>query len=802
VKKASSDSHKALDIEKASGQRVGASRAGTVSAVHTSDDNSCGKYVKVSHDGDWETLYCRLSSVSVTDGQDVARDEKIGEMGSTGEGSETFLHFEIRYKGGRQSIPGWTGQGLVEGAGIPKSYYDDSSGGDGGDGGTGSLEKRSVGYFQRFGGEDTSYGPADVPYDDLSHLNVFSLEPQSDGSVVLKDSYQDDLLTDFSSYNDDTTTFMLTVYGDETTFSDAAATSTRRSRFATQAVDHVVNYGFDGLDIDWEFPDGSHRSSEPEDFVKLIQACRDELDSRVGTSAELSVAVSAAPSKIDTYNVADFEPYVDHVNVMTYNYHGDWSNDTNFNSPLDEPDDDPDNQDDWSASYTMEYWADKPISKAKLVMGVPFYGYAYYGVAGTNKGLFQDYSSAEAVLYDDIDPANYSQYWHHDSDVPWLYSWSDDTFVSWVNEASVANKAEWVMENDFGGAFCWELGHNTDNSLITEMASELSESEPAVDKPPMEWVSADDSNYEKADRENDHPIKWYVIHVAEGSYQGTIDWFQNPDSNVATHYVIENSTSPDATQMVDESDICWHTGNAAYNDTTLGVEHEGYTDETIWYEEVYERSAEIAQWACLEYGIPLEVRRFDVAPCTESDGDGGVLGHVQVPDPDDCSRNGHTDPGSTWNWGLFEAYLRRNQLDHNDHLATQTDVAVRDAPGGSQIDTAPEGTTGTVVDDAVDSDGNVWYEVAYDDGVSNGWSHGDYLLYARFDMDHVTESEGVTVRDGPGTSYNAIDTASSGEGGQVRDGPVFGDEYTWWKVEWYGDTSTGWVAGWYLRQDY
>lgn len=483
----------------------------------------------------------------------------------------------------------------------------------------GSYNPRVFGYFQRGADEDTTYGPADVPYSSLTHLSSFSLAPESDGTVVLSDSYQDDLLTEFMNYDDENTVFQLTVHDGyyNGNFSDAASTQTRRERFARTAVDHVVNYGFDGLDLDWEFPDGRIRDDDPQNFTALLAECRQELDDRMGAWTELSYAGAADESRIDTYEVDKHDNYVDFINVMTYNYHGQWSNDTNFNSPLYSPPEDPDGQQNWNASHSMEYWASKPIAKSKLVMGAPFYGWAYQGVSGTNKGLFQSFDSAGAVLYKDVDPSNYDYFWHHDAEVPWLYSWTNDEFISWVNEASVANKCSYVLDNGFGGAFCWELGHDTSNTLIAEMHEDL--------------------------------------------------------------------------------------------------------------------------------------------------------------------HNGHTN----------------TKFHQQDHSVTTADLSVRECPSTdcTRLDVAPAGTTGTVTDGPVHNDGYVWYEIAYDDGVADGWSASDWLDPARFNMDHVAvTTTDLSVRDCPSTSCTRLDVAPGGTNGIIIDGPEYADGYTWWKVDYYGDVSTGWSA--------
>jgi uncharacterized protein YraI len=321
----------------------------------------------------------------------------------------------------------------------------------------------------------------------------------------------------------------------------------------------------------------------------------------------------------------------------------------------------------------------------------------------------------------------------------------------------------------------------------------------------MDWVPADSSNYTDANRESDYDIRWYIVHVTEGSYEGTISWFQDPDADASTHYVFENADPSSATQMVAEEDIGWHAGNWSYNAHSLGAEHEGFTDETTFVDALYEKSARTAQWAAETYNFPLRVRRYDVAPCDALNGNGGVIGHDQVPDPNNCSSGGgaggHTDPGSTWNWGRYEGYLRRYHRAQYEHAVTSADLSVRDGPGTSysRIDVAPQGTPGTVIDGPVDSDGYRWYKVDYDDGVATGWSAADWLLHSRFDIGHsATARVDLSVRNGPGTSYSRIDTAPAGTGGTTVDGPVDNEGYRWMKVDYGGGVQTGWSASYYL----
>ncbi|WP_227356380.1 glycosyl hydrolase family 18 protein [Haladaptatus salinisoli] len=342
----------------------------------------------------------------------------------------------------------------------------------------GDYGNRVVGYYPGWAGD---YAPADVPFDKLTHLNYAFLEPQSDGTVVVGSSSEESLLSELSTYDDTNTVFVLSVSAGwySGTFSDAASTAARRQRFAETAVDIVERYNFDGLDIDWEFPDGTIRADDPHNFTLLLEACRNELDSRFGSWTHLTMAASPNPNIVDdAYEVGTISDYLDHVNVMTYDYHGDWSNDTNFNAPFDSPPGDPDGQQSWNTTAHMKNWAGEPIAKDKLVMGMPFYGRSFSGVSSTNDGLFNSFSSSTSETYynirENIEPqSDYEYHWHPDAQVPWLYSAAENTFISYDDAASIGNKADYARNNGFGGAMCWELSQDPSNTLITEMHNRL-----------------------------------------------------------------------------------------------------------------------------------------------------------------------------------------------------------------------------------------------------------------------------------------------------------------------------------------
>lgn len=144
------------------------------------------------------------------------------------------------------------------------------------------------------------------------------------------------------------------------------------------------------------------------------------------------------------------------------------------------------------------------------------------------------------------------------------------------------------------------------------------------------WAPANSGNYTAANRPTSHPILYVIIHVAQGSYGGTISWFQNPASNVSAHYVLRSSDGQ-VTQMLQHKNYGWHAGNSTYNQRSIGIEHEGFVADPAWFTpSMYRSSADLVRWT---------TRRHNIARDRNA-----IIGHVEVPGAT------HTDPGTNWNW--------------------------------------------------------------------------------------------------------------------------------------------------------
>ncbi|XP_077553674.1 chitinase-3-like protein 1 [Haemaphysalis longicornis] len=116
-------------------------------------------------------------------------------------------------------------------------------------------------------------------------------------------------------------------------FSQLVNTTDGRRNFVNSSVTFVREHGFDGLDVDWEYPGHylnnpvtKNASEDKENYVLLLQelqaAFTNNSDPGYCKDLLLSVAVSATKRHIDDgFDIYNISQYVDYMNLMCYNYH-------------------------------------------------------------------------------------------------------------------------------------------------------------------------------------------------------------------------------------------------------------------------------------------------------------------------------------------------------------------------------------------------------------------------------------------------------------------------------------------------
>lgn len=363
-----------------------------------------------------------------------------------------------------------------------------------------ATDYKVVGYYIAWGRYDRGFTPDKIDAGKLTHIN-YAFANVQDGQVALGDPNAD--IPNFAALQALKKTnpklkLLVSVGGWawSKNFSDAALTVASRKRFADSAVDYLQKYQFDGVDIDWEYPVGggdAANGARPEDkrnFTLLLQALRGALDAagkKRNTHYLLTIASGAAPSYVKNTELAQVAKAVDWINLMGYDFYGNFGKKSGPNAPLfsDARDSDNAGASVRNVSGALAGHLRAGVPPRKLVLGVPFYGYSWKGCpaaqngqyqtcAGPAKGSFED----GALEYWDI-AANYvgkpgfTRYWNDATKTPSLWNPDGGIFIAYDDPESMGHKLELVKKSKLGGVMIWELTSDRERALLTPIADAL-----------------------------------------------------------------------------------------------------------------------------------------------------------------------------------------------------------------------------------------------------------------------------------------------------------------------------------------
>ncbi len=347
-------------------------------------------------------------------------------------------------------------------------------------------KKEIIGYYPSWKQQSgpTALTPAKIPYKKLTIIDYAFFHPRVDGTVMGRDSAGDDLilngergpgqgghkpgtaLVGLAHANGVKVMLSIGGWGDSDNFPEVAKREATRARFAHSCTKLMRRYGFDGIDIDWEFPCLAGHKGTPDDrtnYTKLLQLLRDSLDSfgrTTGRHPLLTAALPAQEAETKNFEMEKVSRILDMLNVMTYDLNGEWDSLSGHNSPLYAP----------TAADTMRsvdaafrlFTRTYGVPASKVNLGVPFYGHTYRGCTALyapHQGADKVHFSRQGCFYYDIVACRkrFSRTWDDRAKAPYLASSAWKVLVSYDDEESVGYKAQYVIDKGACGLIIWEI---------------------------------------------------------------------------------------------------------------------------------------------------------------------------------------------------------------------------------------------------------------------------------------------------------------------------------------------------------
>ncbi|GAA6205864.1 glycosyl hydrolase family 18 protein [Thalassotalea sp. SU-HH00458] len=187
--------------------------------------------------------------------------------------------------------------------------------------------------------------------------------------------------------------------------------------FSDSVVNFIETYGFDGVDIDYEYPSSMNDAGHPDDFdisnarraglnasyQVLMKTLRETLDIAGQSAGKHYLLTIASPSSgyllrgMETFQAAQ---YLDYVNIMSYDLHGAWNAHVGHNASLFDTGKDSELAT-WGVYETAEFegigylntdWAVRyfrgALSAGRINIGIPYYTRGFKDVSGGENGLW------------------------------------------------------------------------------------------------------------------------------------------------------------------------------------------------------------------------------------------------------------------------------------------------------------------------------------------------------------------------------------------------------------------------------
>ncbi len=328
-----------------------------------------------------------------------------------------------------------------------------------------TLTKRLVadyGYWSKY--QTPPYGAAQIPIHKVTHIlhAGISIDGSANGTIDVPDGFIEPEL--IAKAHKAGVKVLLLVGGSATAFSTVAANDDLRVFFVANLWDFAQKYGYDGVDIDWEYP----TATDAKGYYELMSTLRFFFP-----TPTYQLSADIAPWGGSGYNLRKVATALDFLNIMTYDCAGPWTDDAQLNSPIfwDPSDPQPyECQPGGSVQEAINAFL-KAVPAAQLNIGTPFYGYFYDNVRAlwgncTDCGLTVFSENYGTFIKQRVNLNGWVRSYDSVAGVPYLLRrYGGPGFITYDDPSSTYLRVWYTdWERGLGGTFMWSLDADYDGT--------------------------------------------------------------------------------------------------------------------------------------------------------------------------------------------------------------------------------------------------------------------------------------------------------------------------------------------------
>ncbi|KAK9772778.1 putative chitinase [Seiridium cardinale] len=353
-----------------------------------------------------------------------------------------------------------------------------------------SIAKRTIGYYESWSNTRAcqAVAPEDLNLNGFTHLNfAFAFFDPTTFAIAPMDGKSGELYNRFTALKDTRKGLetWISVGGwsftdpgpTRSAFSDMTSSPKNRQSFISGLISFMENYGFDGVDLDWEYPQADDRggvTADKDNYVALVK----DLRAAFGTRYGISMTLPTSYWYLQHFDLAAIQPNVDWFNFMTYDLHGVWDAQSKFLGPYIAPHT---NMTEIDMGLDLLWRAG--VEPGKAVLGLGWYGRSFTladpscdtpngvcqftgganaGPCSKASGILDLQEITDIIQTQDLEPT-----WDKEAAVKWI-TWDSNQWISYDDEDTFDQKRKFANSRCLGGSMVWaidQVDQKSDNGL-------------------------------------------------------------------------------------------------------------------------------------------------------------------------------------------------------------------------------------------------------------------------------------------------------------------------------------------------